>query len=321
MNGHSPWFFLHLLVVAATFGGCHCSDSGGCLSFGSDDDDDEWRGPFVDLGPPRDMSTDYCGPCIRVDDVPEGWTPGEACFDGCNYLDCRTGTRTDFACDDAGPPDPEPGVCPAGWGGACTAEVGCRLAGAVCVADDRFAGTFDIGGPTDPIVDYPGGEDSVVERSLFPGGFCTSSFPLGETPATCDPTDPNDTFCGECSKCVDLFGTAPEGVCMGACTPNPTDNSGCRDGYECRLDDEVCAPGCSSDDQCRIAREESNGVPGTQFPTTCSTSPADCTPADCGDPAPANPAGCADPGTNFDRLVYDTSSAAVCNPDTFRCEG
>ena len=231
-------------------------------------------------------------------------------------VDTDMGGELDMNQPDMNRPDTGPGVgC--GIGEACDMVRGCRLTGATCV---ELPGAFDVGGPMDPVIDHPDGEDTPVPSNLFGGGYCTTSFPFGFTSTTCDP-NADDNFCTDCASCVDLFGTGTDGICMNNCEASLTDNGGCRDGYECLLNGEVCLGGCLDDNECRISREETNNVPGTQFPQTCMDNPADCTPADCGDPAPVNPDGCASPATNYDRLVYDTSSSAVCNPTTFRCEG
>ncbi len=213
---------------------------------------------------------------------------------------------------DAGP---DMGGSSCGIGTACTEVRGCATVGAECLE-------FTIppqGGPSDPITDHPDGEDSTYQATFFAGGYCTTSFP--GLPTECVPdTDEGEEFCGDCATCVDLFGDGG-GTCLASCEPSVTDNGSCRDGYECNLSGEFCLDGCTSDASCRISRVEGNGIPGLQTAAECSETPAACTPADCGDETPADPAACATPSGNFDRLVYDTTSEAVCDPDTFRCVG
>ncbi len=216
---------------------------------------------------------------------------------------------------------------PCSSGSACTPERGCRSTSASCL-DPSVFGEVGLGGPGDPIAGHPDGEDTFVPTPLFPGGYCTTSYPQeGVTPDRCNVrgTEP-DPVCGECATCLDFFGldtpantaaTVP-GLCAQNCMPSLTD-SDCREGYECLLIQEACLPGCQSDDECRIAREETNGVEGIQTPAECAADAGACTPADCGEASPADPDACADPASNFDSLVYDTESSAVCDPVTFRC--
>jgi len=206
------------------------------------------------------------------------------------------------------------GVPPVVVGEACTPERGCRTAAAACLVDEPGEGA--LGGPGDPILNHPDGEDTVVERTLFPGGWCSTSYP-GETTATCDPAE-RGTVCGPRGVCAEL---AVGPVCAEACDPTAATNDSCRDGYQCHPEHAGCIPGCQSDDQCRIARQETNGVDGLQTPEDCSESPIACTPADCVDADPVDPDACANPASNFDRLVYDTESTAVCDPESFRCTG
>ena len=236
--------------------------------------------------------------------------------------------------EDSGPPDAGqdmgpvvPGVC--ATGSACTMARGCSSAAAACLEPSRF-GTPGVGGADDPIVDYPGGEETFIATPLFPGGYCTTSFE-GLSPTTCNlrGTEDVDPVCGDCATCIDIFGNdVPEnpatdvpGFCAQNCEASITSND-CRAGYDCLLTQEVCFLGCQSDDECRIGREETNGVPGLQTPDTCAADAgAACTPADCGEVTPADPDACATPTANFDRLVYDTASAAICDPNTSRCTG
>jgi len=223
-------------------------------------------------------------------------------------------------------------------GEECTMVRGCRTANAVCFEPSTFEGMgpVGLGGEEDPILNHPDGDDTFVATPLFPGGYCTTSWPqTGATPATCNlrGTEDVDPVCGDCSTCIDIFGldtadnTATEvpGMCAQNCTPS-LDSNECRDGYDCLLTQEVCFLGCQSDDECRITREDNNGVEGIQTPADCDPDatdgdPANCTPDDCGSGSPADADACDNPELNFDNLVYDTESAAICDPDTSRCTG
>ena len=276
--------------------GCGKSGTRGCSDFWGCDADE---GPFdpLDFGPPRDMGPRDAGGPIG--------------------------------------PDAEP-ICIVGE--ACTNVRGCRTANARCFDPPTFGGdSVGLGGEDDPILNHPDGDDTFIAVPLFPGGYCTTSWPQdGATPSQCNlrGAEEVDPVCGSCSTCIDIFGQdTPDnpadfipGMCAQNCSPSLTSNE-CRSGYDCLLTEEACFLGCQVDDECRIAREENNGVPGIQAPRDCMDingsggTPTNCTPADCGEASPANPDACDDPGTNFDNLVYDTSSGAVCNPDTSRCEG
>ncbi len=205
------------------------------------------------------------------------------------------------------------GVVGQSAGEACTPLRGCRSATATCLHDDVL-GDADVGGPDDPILGHPDGEDTVVERTRFPDGWCNTSYP-GETMSTCDPANP-EIVCGIVGTCAELDVGL---VCLEICDPSAPGNDLCRDGYACDADHAGCLPGCQTDDECRIARQETNGVEGLQTPEDCSADPLACTPADCAGTGPADPDACSDPESNFDRLVYDTESAAVCDPESYRC--
>jgi hypothetical protein len=324
---------------------------------------------------------------------------------------------------DTGPPPDMPMTDECVVGEACTMVRGCRTANAVCFEPSTFEGMgpVGIGGTDDPILNHPDGDETFVETPLFPGGYCTTSWPQAmATPTQCNlrGTEEVDPVCGSCATCIDIFGldtadnTATEvpGFCARNCEPS-LDSNECREGYDCLLTQEVCFLGCQSDDECRVAREDNNGVEGIQTPADCdddatACTPADCavmdldacldpasnadeerdtngitgiqsqadcvadpsvcTPDDCGDATPADqdacdnpednfddldnngvdgiqtdedctddptactPADCAtvadldacdNPGENFDNLVYDTESAAICDPATSRCTG
>lgn len=146
-----------------------------------------------------------------------------------------------------------------------------------------------IGGPGDPIVDYPPGENESFDVSVWPGDYCTLG--LTASPTVCTLED--DAACNDvCGACTPFFSDAD--ICLRQCRAEADTNSTCRDGYMCDLLFEVCDNGCASDDDCRVFREDTN---------------------DNGEFDPWDP----DMMTG-DRLVYDTTSTFECNPDTRRCE-
>lgn len=203
--------------------------------------------------------------------------------------DTGTDTGPPDAGVDAGPP------CGLGWG--CTAAVPCTVG--TCIPADPTT----IGGTADPIASFPGGGNSYA-TTFWVGGYC-AEVGTGAAPFVCDPDDPDDPVCGACGTCVDL---GNQSLCMDACTPNFTDNSDCRDDYECNLGVSACfpascEPGIPTEPGCRVRRRESNGVAGIQTPDDCTAVPADC-------------GGLA---SNFDELFYDATSTAICDAATFRC--
>ena len=192
---------------------------------------------------------------------------------------------------DSGSPD----LC-GDLGEACTPDRGCRQS-AFC----QESLPFMLGEAGDPVVDLPAGTDT--RGTFFAGGYCTPDDFSGDSLNICDPDDEADTTCGSCGSCVAV--SSQDSMCLRNCEPSVSDNADCRDdGYSCDLSLEVCFPGCNGDWECRINREDTNGIEGIQTPADCEAAPADC-------------GGDAD---NFDNLVYDTESDAVCNTDTWRCE-
>ncbi len=285
------WTLAYVMASTGCGGGCGC-------------------GPACSLGPDYDCEPAWeFPPDAQIPDssVPDG-TPGDGDSDGMA----------------------EPSACP-GIGEPCTERLGCPTPESRCFEPATFGGgSFGLGRPGDPILGHPDGDDTFVPTPLFPGGYCTTSYPQdGVTDAQCNLRGEAevDPVCGACGTCVDLFGLDTEeelsdfvpGFCALRCTPR-MDSNDCRPGYECSLELEACVMGCQSDDECRIAREDTNGVPGIQTPTECDAAPDECRPADC-DTAPSNPDACRNPRLNYDSLVYDTESGAVCDPVTSRCIG
>ncbi len=179
------------------------------------------------------------------------------------------------------------GGCDLGEG--CDPTRGCRVS-TTCLAE--FDG--EIGGTDDPISGLPGGGMSIPVTS-WTGGYCTTVNAIDA--GGCDPLD--DMSCGgpECGLCLNSGQVAMSGspvtYCAAACVPSLTTNP-CRDTYSCILGNSVCLPGCTSDDECRVIREDSND--------NGLLDPYDAT---------MNPGG--------DHLVYDASTNATCNTTTARC--
>ena len=91
-------------------------------------------------------------------------------------------------------------------------------------------------------------------------------------------------------------------MCLQTCTASLTESE-CTPGNNCLLGTNVCFPGCNSDAECRIARQETNGIEDLQ------------TPADC----MADASACGGDVNNFDELVYSEVGNPVCSTDSFRC--
>lgn len=209
-------------------------------------------------------------------------------------------TGPDTGGPDAGPDVPiEPPTCDE-YDVACTPDRGCLQAGFIC--QPEISQTQ--GGGGDPITDAPAGTDP-INLTFLVDGMCTPrGFTDTAAPEACDPDDEMETACGDCGSCIEPF--ADTSICLRDCTPSVTDNDVCRDTHQCSLTEGVCLPfGCNSDEECRVARQDTNGIAGIQTPTLCTASPEQC----------------GDSAANFDNLVYDTASAAVCNPETFQCSG
>lgn len=149
----------------------------------------------------------------------------------------------------------------------------------------------ELGGPSDPIVGHPLGDDHSFELVDFPGDYCTSAL-LPSWPST-DCSAENAEACVQaCGLCVPAFSDAD--ICLRGCRAETNTRSSCRDGYACDLLFEVCDSGCTSHDQCRVHREDTNQN---------------------GELDPWDPM-----QMTGDRLVYDVDSAEFCNFDTNRCE-
>ncbi|MEZ4323723.1 MAG: hypothetical protein R3B40_00830 [Polyangiales bacterium] len=184
---------------------------------------------------------------------------------------------------DLGPP-----VCTAA---ALAGEIGgpCRGAarecnpGLECITEFRAP----VGGARDPILDLPDGGAETYELVDFPGNYCA---PILASSGSCSTAD-RAACANACGACLALFSDA--NVCLKQCTPNAVDNDICRNNYQCDVLRGACDTGCTTDDECRISREDTN-MNGMieRFDI--------------------------DAGTG-DRLVYHQGSEATCDPDTFRC--
>jgi hypothetical protein len=170
-------------------------------------------------------------------------------------------------------------------GGQCRgAELDCN-GNLVCLTER----TFELGGPNDPIREYPPGENESFEITEFPGNYCTAALTVSPTECTLEDALACDDICGVCTPAF-----LDADICLRQCQAEADTNSTCRVGYECDLLFDACDFGCSSDDDCRVFREDTNenGEPDPYDPTTMTG----------------------------DQLVYDSESTYVCNPITNRCE-
>lgn len=200
--------------------------------------------------------------------------------------------------DDAGH---DAGVRDAGGcylGDPCTAVASCG-GGTACVPESEGS----IGSPSDRVYELlpDGGVSTEPTTTSWPGdfmigGYCsnaalTSMASREGYPGACNPNGPpGEDGCGaDCGRCIRV-GLDAAGdmiaLCHRSCTPSLT-TSTCRAGYECNAAEQVCRQGCQSDAECRIARADTDHDGTLSFD---------------------------------DHLVYDTTSSAVCNPTTFRCD-
>ncbi len=192
------------------------------------------------------------------------------------------------ATPDTSRPDTSTGGCDVGE--ACDPTRGCAIS-VLCI--DEFAN--ELGGTDDPITGLPSGEMGIPTTS-WTGGYCSNANPIDM--GGCDPND--EESCGgvDCAVCLNA-GTDMRGVtvglCAASCMPSLTDNGACRDTYDCGLTTKACVPGCATDEECRVVRQDTND--------NGFIDPYD---------AMANPMG--------DHLVYDDSTMATCNLTTYRCE-
>ena len=196
---------------------------------------------------------------------------------------------------DSDRPEPDSGrpivpapTCHVGVG--CEPSRGCR--GIPTCLDES---EYEIGSAADPISDLPSGGVS-LPMEAWTGGYCTNVSAVDE--GGCDPNDAESCGGPECARCADTGQVSASGspitVCLESCVPSLTNND-CREGYACILDSGTCQPGCVTDDECRVVRADTNGDGVIR-----AYDPID------------NPDG--------DRLVYDATTNARCNPVTAQCE-
>lgn len=162
---------------------------------------------------------------------------------------------------DTGPP-PDTGPVTTSIGTPCDPVRGC-LGGERCFDEPTF--TNPVNSASDPVEGIPA-EWASYNSSLFPGGYCSI--------LECD-LDNADESCGPGARCINVGNNT--GFCAASCTPSSTNNDICRDGYDCIIGEEVCFAGCEDAPDCRIRRQETNGIPGLQTPTDCMTA-LNCTP-------------------------------------------
>lgn len=183
---------------------------------------------------------------------------------------------------DMGRPDTGPMGCTTGI--PCTAARGCpggdmpmlpTRAGSFCVEED--VGEVMADGHT-------------WTETAWQGGYCIDRVGAVNTPGACDPN--TGEGCPSCGSCVGLFTDDMLGTvygCVASCELTGdnwrTGTSGCRAGYACDILNEVCFPGCSTDDECRATFMD------------------------------ANDNGMRDPGETH----YDATSMATCDMTTGRC--
>lgn len=198
--------------------------------------------------------------------------------DGALDLDAGRDSTVDSAAADAQADSDGARHCPLGL--PCSVETDCDRG--PCLEENA---TF-IGGESDPIVGHPDGTTR-VPTTLWKDGYCLQRMASPPDAMGCDPDEP--TACGDCGRCVGIVRDSPATACFRSCTATPDDNDLCRDGYRCDLALQVCLPGCTSDDGCRISRMDTNGD------------------------------GTIDPDSG-DQLVYDTDSDATCDRESWRCQ-
>jgi hypothetical protein len=111
--------------------------------------------------------------------------------------------------------------------------------------------------PTLPVRDRESGRELTVHfSSLTANGLCSKGCTVGSDD------------CGPCGKCtatsfvgrylVPMADDPKQGVCTLRCTPSLDNRGGCHEGYTC-APGEVCLNACTSDQQCKVVAEDSNG--------------------------------------------------------------
>ncbi|MEZ4287938.1 MAG: hypothetical protein R3A47_07290 [Polyangiales bacterium] len=144
-----------------------------------------------------------------------------------------------------------------------------------------------VGGTDDPILDHPSGANFQYNSIYFEDGMCTAAF--DSTTGVC--SDARRPLAATFAAFVFLFSDL--NICAPVCTPAAEGNDRCRDGYTCDQIGGFCDVGCTSDDQCRVTRQDTDnsGTLEVWDPTTMTG----------------------------DHLVYDTESTATCDLQSSRC--
>ncbi|MCC7536659.1 MAG: hypothetical protein IT379_10620 [Deltaproteobacteria bacterium] len=167
-----------------------------------------------------DLANDdaHCGACGTA------CAATESCFAGRCEDDCPTGTLCTTAADCR---NGEPAMLPA-------------TAGTTCLVEATESWTSG---------------DASFDVTRWTGGYCLDHHGRAESAGSCYG---DGRACAPCALClpvgVDTTGSALFG-CQRRCDPAvgdwATTRSGCRDGYQCSLEREVCVAGCTTDEECR----------------------------------------------------------------------
>lgn len=182
----------------------------------------------------------------------------------------------------------------------CTIGDACEEAGDCPGANPsiicRTPESEEVGLPVDPVV----GLDEPFTTTEWVGGYCSNLGTEAQGGCTededCGTTRMGEPNCGRCLT-VDFDPSSgnPIRSCFKRCVPSNVDNGGCRAGYRCDFGLQVCVPGCSADEECRVYREDTNGN---------------------GEIDRYNPI----LNRDGDRLVFEEGTDAFCSPDTWFCK-
>jgi hypothetical protein len=212
----------------------------------------------------------FCAAC--------GDPPPSSCDGGCD-----AGTEQDAGVDASRPPDAfvetDAGVPIECTQRACASDEECGLG--VCVREHPI----DVAAELGPIEALPGG---VVAgpAALAPSGICAHAHPETAPCSVEAARHGEPDGCGPCARCVASVGGLPP-ICRTRCEYDEEER-GCAEGYTCDPLLEVCVEACTSDADCRIARED-RGTIGVYE------------------------------GPSVDPLVYDALSERSCDLATGRC--
>ena len=210
----------------------------------------------------------------------------------------------DGSMGDGGVPLPDAGTRdsgPAVDGSVCGVGIPCSMARGCAsgVCQENLGG--ELGSVTDPIQGFAmtsvpaplfgSGDPSTDPPAL---GYCMPQLLNLTGNPSCDPAD--EASCPACSTCVG-FGANRDGLparaCLRECTPSLTEDV-CPASYACDLGLGVCLDGCTTDDQCRISRRDTDMNGDIEGPAA--------------------------PGmTSADQLVWDASANHRCDLTTNLC--